>query len=86
MKSTILRYSYNRNPKPGHPYTVPLSKVNKDLYLTESLHDSASMPVVRNVYFRKFESVLKYSIILVRKSHSQKPQEALNLTVTEECY
>jgi hypothetical protein len=38
-------------------------KLNKALYLIKSLHDSVSIPVLENVYFTKFESILKYGII-----------------------
>jgi hypothetical protein len=38
-------------------------KLNKALYLIKSLCDSVSIPVLRNVYFTKFESVLKYGIL-----------------------
>jgi hypothetical protein len=31
--------------------------------MIKSLHDSVSIPVLRNVYFTKFESILKYGII-----------------------
>jgi hypothetical protein len=34
----------------------------------------------------QFASVIVVVVVLVRKPHSQKPQEALNLTVTEERY
>jgi hypothetical protein len=43
----------------------PLSKLNKALYLMKSLCDSVSIPVLRNVYFTKFESVPKYGIIFL---------------------
>jgi hypothetical protein len=32
-------------------------------YLTKSLRDSVSIPVLRNVYFTKFEPILKYGIL-----------------------
>jgi hypothetical protein len=38
-------------------------KLNKDHYSIKSLRDSVSTPVLRNVYFTKFESILKYGII-----------------------
>jgi hypothetical protein len=38
-------------------------KLNKALYLIKSLRDSVSLQVLRNVYFTKFESILKYGII-----------------------
>jgi hypothetical protein len=37
-------------------------KLNKALYLIKSLCDSVSLPVLRKVYFTKFESILKYGI------------------------
>jgi hypothetical protein len=38
-------------------------KLSKNIYLIKSLRDSVSQTVLRNVYFAKFESVLKYGII-----------------------
>jgi hypothetical protein len=38
-------------------------KLNKALYLIKLLHDSISIPVLRNFYFTKFEPILKYGII-----------------------
>jgi hypothetical protein len=38
-------------------------KLNKVLYLIKSLHDSVSKPILRNMYFTKFESILRYGII-----------------------
>jgi hypothetical protein len=35
-------------------------KLNKARYLSKSLWDSISIPVLRNVYFTKFESVILY--------------------------
>jgi hypothetical protein len=35
-------------------------ELNKVLYLIKSLRDSVSIPVLKNVYFMKFESILKY--------------------------
>lgn len=37
--------------------------LNKVLYLIKSLHDSVSKPVLRNMYFTKFESIVRYGII-----------------------
>ena len=39
-------------------------KLNKVLYLINSLRDSVSKPILRNIYFTKFESVLRNGIIL----------------------
>jgi hypothetical protein len=38
-------------------------KVNKVLCLIKSLCDSVSKPILRNMYFTKFESILRYGII-----------------------
>jgi hypothetical protein len=38
-------------------------KLNKVLCLIKSLHDSVSKPILRNLYFTKFESILRYGII-----------------------
>jgi hypothetical protein len=38
-------------------------KLNEALYLIKSLHDCVNRPILRNVYFTKFESILKYVII-----------------------
>jgi hypothetical protein len=38
-------------------------KLNRTLYLIKSLRDSVSLPVLRNVYFTKFESIMKYGMI-----------------------
>ena len=38
-------------------------KLNKVLYLIKSLRDSVSKPILRNIYFTKFESLLRYGII-----------------------
>jgi hypothetical protein len=38
-------------------------KLNKALYLIKSLRDSVSLRVLKNVYFTKFDSMLKYGII-----------------------
>jgi hypothetical protein len=38
-------------------------KLNKALYLIKFLRDSVSLPILRNVYLTKFESILKYGII-----------------------
>jgi hypothetical protein len=47
----------------GHPYLLFMPKLNKALYLIKSLRDSVSLPILRNVYFTEFESILKYGII-----------------------
>jgi hypothetical protein len=38
-------------------------KLNKVLCLIKSLRDSVSKPILRNIYFTKFESILRYGII-----------------------
>jgi hypothetical protein len=38
-------------------------KLNKALYMIESLHDSVILWALKNVYLTKFESILKYGII-----------------------
>jgi hypothetical protein len=38
-------------------------KLNKALYLIKSLHDSVSLPILKNIYITKFESVLKSGIL-----------------------
>jgi hypothetical protein len=38
-------------------------KLNEAIYLIKSLHDCVSLPILRNVYFIKFEAILKYDII-----------------------
>jgi hypothetical protein len=37
--------------------------LNKDLYLIKSLRNSVSVQVLKNIYFTKFESILKHGII-----------------------
>jgi hypothetical protein len=38
-------------------------KLNKAIYLIKSLHKLVSLPILRNVHFTKFESILKYCVI-----------------------
>jgi hypothetical protein len=38
-------------------------KISKIIYLKKSLRDTVSQTVLTNVYYAKFESVLKYDII-----------------------
>jgi hypothetical protein len=45
-------------------YNIFCHKLNKALYLIKSLRDSVSLPVLRNVYFTKFESTeIWYNIL-----------------------
>ncbi|PNF39982.1 hypothetical protein B7P43_G15963 [Cryptotermes secundus] len=40
-----------------------VQKLNKTIYLIKSLRDLVSLPILRSVYFAKFESLLRYGII-----------------------
>jgi hypothetical protein len=40
-----------------------IQKLNKAIYLIKSQRDLVSLPILRSVYFAKFESLLKYGII-----------------------
>jgi hypothetical protein len=40
-----------------------IQKLNKAVYLVKSLRDLVSLPILRNFYFTKFESILKYGIL-----------------------
>jgi hypothetical protein len=56
-----IEISENLSWKNHIQYLCP--KLNKDWYFIKSLRNSVSLQVFKNIYFTKFESILKYGII-----------------------
>jgi hypothetical protein len=56
-----IEISENLSWKNHIQYLCP--KLNKALYLIRSSRNSVSLRVLKNVYFTKFDSILKYGII-----------------------
>jgi hypothetical protein len=75
IKFKIFNYLYDRRLKLVYLF----QKLSKALYLMKSLCDSVGVPLLRNVYFTKFESELKYGIKMIVMQYFKYRKEVQDL-------
>jgi hypothetical protein len=63
LETEIFRYRHYRNPQIEYPHSVLCSKLSKTPYIIKSLRRVLSPKMLRSIYFRKFQSLLRYGII-----------------------